>query len=136
MTTFHPLLSDTRALERAVAAPVHDDPAWRDRVAVLLRGLRSAFDEHMRATEGPAGHYAAVVHSAPRLAYSVDGLVREHAAVLDGMRALQEHVDGGRPGAEEIRAWTRLLVGQLFAHRQHGADLLLEAYQTDIGGSD
>ncbi|WP_033339909.1 hypothetical protein [Catenuloplanes japonicus] len=131
-----PLLHDTRELERAVAAPVHDDPAWRERVAVRLRGLRTAFDEHMRDTEGPYGHYAAVVDSAPRLAYNVDGLVREHAAVLDGLRTLQEQVEGDDPVAEEIRVWARLLVRQLFQHRQRGADLLLEAYQTDIGGSD
>lgn len=133
----HPLLHETDALERAVAAPVHDDPAWRDRVAVRLRGLRTTFDAHMRDTEGPSGHYAALVDSAPRLAYNVDGLVREHAAVRDGICALQAHIDDGSdPAAEEIQAWARLLVHQLFAHRQRGADLLLEAYQTDIGGSD
>jgi hypothetical protein len=140
MVTFgptQPLLHDTRALARAVAAPVHDDPAWREQIAAHLRGLRAAFDAHMRDTEGPSGHYAALVDSAPRLAYNVDGLVREHAAMLDGMRALQERVDDGSgPTAAQIQAWAHLLVHQLFAHRQRGADLLLEAYQTDLGGSD
>ncbi|MDP9799587.1 hypothetical protein J2S43_008099 [Catenuloplanes nepalensis] len=135
-TGWHPLLNGTHELARAIADPVHDDPAWRERVAARLRGLRGAFDEHMRATEGPAGHYAALVDNTPRLASGVDGLVREHAAVLDRISALQEHVDADRPGTDEIRDWARLLVHQLFAHRQHGADLVLEAYQTDIGGSD
>ena len=132
----YPLLSGTHELECAVDAPAHDHPAWRARVASRLRGLRGAFDEHMLATEGPAGHYAALLDSAPRLASGVDGLVREHAAVRDGMRLLQEHVEADRPGVDEIRAWARLLVHQLFTHRQRGADLVLDAYHTDIGGSD
>ncbi|MDR7279096.1 hypothetical protein [Catenuloplanes atrovinosus] len=135
-TGWHPLLSGTHELARAIADPVHDGLAWRERVASRLRGLRGAFDEHMRATEGPAGHYAALVDSAPRLALGVSGLVREHTDVLDRIRALQEHVDEGRPGTEEIQAWARLLVHQIFAHRQRGADLVLEAYHTDLGGSD
>jgi hypothetical protein len=40
------------------------------------------------------------------------------------------------PDAEAVRKQGTNLLGRLVRHRQRGADLIYEAYQTDIGGGD
>jgi hypothetical protein len=110
------------------------DPAWRDRVAARLGALRAAFAEHVVVTEGADGLYAEVLNHAPRLSRAVHVLIREHAALAAAMDALQRQVSVGRPSIEEVRGWASDLLRELSRHRQRGADLVYEAYATDIGG--
>jgi hypothetical protein len=127
------LLAEIHFLEQAIAAPARD-PGWRQRVGTRLSGLQGAFTEHMVLTEGPDGLYAELLDHAPRLARGVHVLIREHAAVLATMAALQRRVELPETPARELRDWTTDLLRELSRHRQHGADLVYEAYQTDIGG--
>lgn len=127
------LLYDIHSFERALAAP-GGDPGWRPRVSTRLHSLRGAFAEHIVVTEGADGLYAELLDHAPRLARSVHVLVREHAAVATAMSALQRRVDQLGPSVEELRAWSSDLLRELSRHRQRGADLVYEAYATDIGG--
>ncbi|GAB3970405.1 hypothetical protein V1634_23015 [Plantactinospora veratri] len=127
------LLGEIHLLEQALAAPARD-PGWRPRVRSSLGGLRCAFAEHMVSTEGPDGLYAELLDHAPRLARGVHVLIREHAAVVDTMSALQRRVDLPEIGVTELRNWATDLLRELSRHRQRGADLVYEAYQTDIGG--
>ena len=127
------LLGEIHFLEQTIAAPPRN-PGWRQRVGTRLSGLRGAFAEHMVLTEGPEGLYAELLDHAPRLARGVHVLIREHAAVVAAMAALQRRVELPETPNRELRNWTTDLLRELSRHRQHGADLVYEAYQTDIGG--
>lgn len=121
------------ALARALAvAP--EEPRWRERVIVHLAPVRRGFAEHVRITEGPVGLYAEVLAQAPRLHRGVRLLTREHAAIVAALADLHRAVERPGVGAEELRRRTDELLRALARHRQRGADLLWEAYQTDLGG--
>jgi hypothetical protein len=125
------------ALEQALAAPATDRKgAWAERVHVALVELSADFREHIDITEGPDGLYPGVLTSAPHMSNSVAGLTREHVqikAMSDQLLVLLSE-----PAATEDVDGTRdlgiTLLAKLSRHRQRGADLVYEAYQTDIGG--
>lgn len=125
------LLDSVYQLERALGAPIAG-PDWQPRVQQRLSGLREAFAGHMVVTEGPDGLYAELLSHAPRLDYGVRKLIREH-------EALSRHLDtlcvrAGDTDPRRLRIWCGELVRELARHRQRGADLVYEAYHTDIGG--
>ncbi len=127
------LLGGAHTLSRAA---FDTEPYWRERLVRRLAPVRQEFAEHVRLTEGPAGRYAELLHHAPRLQHSVQRLVREHDVIVVALDALRQAAE--RPGvsAEELRHATEHLVWALARHRQRGADLLWQAYQTDLGGED
>ncbi len=61
-------------------------------------------------------------------------LLGEHASVGAALTALQQRVDESAPAVDELRHRAAGLLRQLARHRQRGADLLYQAYVTDIGG--
>jgi hypothetical protein len=125
------LLDSMYQLERSIAAPTAG-PDWRPRVLQRLFALRDAFAGHMVVTEGPDGLYAELLTHAPRLDYGVRKLIREHEALsrhLDGLCARAADAEPRR-----LRSWSGDLLRELARHRQRGADLVYEAYHTDIGG--
>jgi hypothetical protein len=102
-------------------------------VRAVLEPLREAFAEHRAATEGVSGIYADVVHDAPRLARTVDGLVAEHECIDAAMARLATMA--ARDGQEEaLRAQAGEVLDTLLRHGRHDAELVHEAYTTDIGG--
>lgn len=128
-------------LEDAVAAPLRDDPAlWRSPVGAATADLRTAFDDHLRGTEGPDGYYDGLLAQAPRLAHRVSRLRDEHRRIDGAFEVLQgallraadhpEAVDA----VDEVRDAVVALLALLARHRQHGSDLLWEAYAFDVGG--
>jgi hypothetical protein len=126
------------SLQHAVAVPPHD-PGWRDQLDHRLTGLRRAFAEHVGVTEGPEGLYHELVDQAPRLAAGVHGLMRDHRALLSAMDGLRARVcpgtpDGVEPDVDQLLRRAHQLIQHLYEHRQRGADLVYEAYGTDIGG--
>jgi hypothetical protein len=131
------LLAAIQGLECALAV-CPSDPTWRLGVATELGRLRQAFHAHVELTEGPDGLYAEVLGVAPRLVNQVYTLGREHAEVATSLAALADHLDGGRldDEPERLRAWAGELLRGLSRHRQRGADLVHEAYATDIGGEN
>ncbi len=126
------LLDAIQSFERALAV-VAADPAWRPGVARQLARLRAAFADHVGVTEGAGGLYAGILDDAPRLAHEVDVLVREHADIRATLEALAERVD---TEPERLRAWANDVLREMSRHRQRGADLIYEAYTTDIGGEN
>lgn len=127
------LLRDIVRFEQALAAPLWD-PGWRSRVSARLVALRGAFAEHVVLSEGPDGSYTELLDQAPRLARCVQELVQEHDRVSGAMSALQRQIDGCETSVEEVRQQAGDLLRRLARHRQRGADLVYEAYATDIGG--
>ncbi|HEY8472619.1 MAG TPA: hemerythrin domain-containing protein [Natronosporangium sp.] len=127
------LVQAARSFEAAVAAPVRDRDWW-DRVGQRLADLRAEFTEHVATTEGPDGRYAALLADAPRLSRQVAALAADHDRLQVRMDALARRV--GRPGTgvRSVRDAAGDLLAHLARHRQRGADLVYEAYATDIGG--
>jgi hypothetical protein len=99
----------------------------------LLRPVRQAFADHRALTEGDDGLYAELVCDAPRLARTVDGLVAEHRTIDVAMERLISGTEVGAD-AEVLRRDALVVLDGLARHRQRDADLVYEAYSTDIGG--
>jgi hypothetical protein len=99
----------------------------------LLHPVRQAFAEHRALTEGHDGLYAELVGDAPRLARTVDGLVAEHHSIDSAMERLITGTEAGAD-AEVLRRDALVVLDGLTRHRQRDADLVYEAYATDLGG--
>jgi hypothetical protein len=127
------LLQSIHLFERALAVPA-GDPNWHELVTERLAGLREAVTEHVVVTEGPDGLYKELLDHAPRLCRGVDILIREHAALVDAADALCVRLEEPAVAVEQVRGWASDLLRELSRHRQRGADLVYEAYATDIGG--
>lgn len=105
---------------------------WRRAVEKSLAGLRAAIDAHVTEVEGPEGLLAQLVADAPRLSNEVELMKREHARLLVDTDVILADVEDAEP--VDIRDRTMSLLRDLVTHRQTGADLVYEAYSTDIGG--
>ena len=128
------LYEAARELE-AIAATASGWTGWSAAVERALDDLRGALVSHAEETEGPGGLFEDVADSAPRLVYMVDDMKRDHVALLEDCdRAL----GAVRDGADQVRVRRRVnvLLGRLAEHRQQGAEMLYEAFMTDIGSGD
>jgi uncharacterized protein YgbK (DUF1537 family) len=124
------------ALERAPAAG--RAVVWGEGVHAIAVEIADDFVAHVDVTEGPDGLHQAILAGDLRLANAVHALTAEHkqitaeiAALVSGSEApvTAEDVDGLRDRGTKLLA-------HLIRHRQRGADLIYEAYETDIGGGD
>ena len=125
------------ALEQALAAPTPGrHAAWAEQVDAALAVLSADFGEHVAVTEGPDGTHDAVLATAPRLSNRVRHLVAEHALITGVVGDLLDRVRPPVAAGEvdAIRDLGTALLGRLALHRQHGADLIYQAYQVDLGG--
>jgi len=77
-----------------------------------------------------------LLETAPRLSNAVEHLIAEHAAITALVEDLLTRAS--RPASNDdvdaIRDLATGLPGRLARHRQRGADLIYEAYETGIGG--
>ncbi|MGA3525884.1 hypothetical protein [Melissospora conviva] len=127
------LSRDVHTFRHALAAPA-EDPLWRHRLHSRVHELRYGFGLHRRLTEGPAGLYAEVLGSAPRLTHAIALLTREHLAVHAALLAFQRRVARPEAAVDELRERGDELCDGLTQHRRRGAELLHQAYQIDLGG--
>ncbi|WP_213453644.1 hemerythrin domain-containing protein [Rhizomonospora bruguierae] len=121
------------SFERALVEPGPPE-ALPGRLTTAVHALRSSFADHVGATEGPDGLYAELLDQAPRLAPGVTVLVRDHARVAAAIDALAGRLDAPDTDPDELRRRSGRLLRWLCRHRQRGADLVYEAYDTDLGG--
>jgi hypothetical protein len=131
------LRESMHALEQALAAPAADRTGvWAERVHVALVELSADFRAHIDVTEGPDGLYPGVLATAPRLSGSVAGLAREHSQITGMTDHLLDRMSEPLDTAavDGVRELATTLLAKLSRHRQRGADLVYEAYQSDIGG--
>lgn len=131
------------ALEQALAAAAPGRAeAWAQRVHVALVELSADLRVHVELMEGPEGLHREVLVTAPRLTGAVQRLAAEHVEVtqlVEDLLALAADGPDGADGADvadvaRVRERGVTLLGRLVRHRQAGADLVFEAYQSDIGG--
>jgi hypothetical protein len=126
-------------LEAALAAPARGRAVvWGEAVHASLVMLADDFGAHVEVTEGPGGLHEAILEGALRLANAVDVLTAEHAGIAAELASLV--ADSEAPvtpdDVDDLRERATRLLGHLIRHRQQGADLIYEAYETDIGGGD
>ncbi|MEV4655514.1 hypothetical protein [Micromonospora sp. NPDC049301] len=127
------LAGDLHALARAVTAAT-TEPRWRERVLLRLHPVGQGFAEHVQVTEGPAGLYGELLTHAPRLCHGVRLLTREHTAIGAAILAVQRVAEQSEASPDELRDQAAYLLRAFARHRRRGADLLWQAYQTDLGG--
>lgn len=132
------LQESVAAVDDALASPIARGGAWRERVRAALAELAHDFQDHMEITEPPTGLYARARRAAPRLSSTVDRLLGEHETfngAIHGYLAVLEH-GGTMADLPAFREELTTLMGRLVRHRQAGNDLVYEAYEVDLGGSD
>jgi hypothetical protein len=128
-------------LEQALAASTLAE-SWGARVHQALSQLARDFDDHIRVTEGPDGLHETILAGDLRLANQVAALVGEHKTIAAEIAELASRVDPAAampiaPGdVAGLREHGTTVLGRIVRHRQRGADLVYEAYATDIGGGD
>lgn len=127
------------ALEDSLAAPASGRAVvWGERVHTALAEIADDFSEHVEVTEGPDGLHQSILAGDLRLANAVHALAGEHTHIAADIAGL---VAGTEPpvtpdDVEGVRVRATALLGRLIRHRQRGADLIYEAFETDIGGGD
>jgi hypothetical protein len=94
--------------------------------------------EHVDGTEGPGGLHQAILAGDLRLANAVDALTQEHTQLADELTELIAMTEPPVTAEDvpEVRERATRMLGHLVRHRQRGADLIFEAYDTDIGVGD
>ncbi|HJQ43872.1 MAG TPA: hypothetical protein VJ831_12355 [Jatrophihabitantaceae bacterium] len=133
------LLGTLGRLEHALAAPASGRAmAWGEGVHAALSALVDDFREHVLVTEGPGGLHQSILAGDLRLANAVNALADEHGVIAAD---IAEAVAASEPpvtdeDVADLRERGTDLLARLSRHRQRGADLIFEAYDTDIGGGD
>ena len=100
-------------------------------LAAAVQRLTAEFALHIEVTEGPDGLHQAILAGDLRLANQVRALADDHAVIAAEIAAV-----AAQPGDAGARERAAELLERLERHRQRGADLIYEAYETDIGGGD
>jgi hypothetical protein len=149
----HPALDEARRrratlhdqlvhVEQAISSPAAGRlESWTSQVVKELVGLRDAFEQHVLVTEKPDGLYEEIINRAPRLAGKVKKLGEEHPSIASSINDRLARMEGAQAGTEaweidDCRDDLQRLLGLIVRHRQHGADLVWEAYNLDIGGPE
>jgi chromosome segregation ATPase len=125
-------------LENAISSPVRDVETWRQGVAARLAALTEAFGEHVAETEGAGGLYDEMEDIAPHVQGKARRLREEHPPLKAAIAEATARFDLAIPDGTDLDALrddVQRLMGRLVRHRQHGADLVWEAYALDIGGA-
>ena len=132
------LRESAQAVDEALAHPIGREADWRGRVRAALAELDHDFTGHVELTEAEGGLYDRITRAAPRLSTSVDRLREEHARFSERIRDFITALEDSNVMRDlaAFREDVTLLIGQLIRHRQKGADLIYEAYEVDLGGSE
>ncbi len=129
-------------VEQAISSPASGRvPDWNAQVVKEMVGLRDAFEQHVLVTEKPEGLYEEIITRAPRLSNKVHKLGEEHPTISNSVAAALTRLEAGEAGTDtwqidDCRDDLQRLLGLIVRHRQHGADLVWEAYNLDIGGPE
>ena len=118
-------------VEVAAAAPA-PDTSWRTTLIESLEQLNSALEQHAEEVESADGLLDEIVDVAPRLHNRVEKQRREHAVLIDQTLAAITATRTGRD-ASAVRAEVLNALVAIARHRQHGSDLVFDAYMIDIG---
>lgn len=121
-----------RRLEEAVARP-SGLADWRIEIESALAYVEWALEAHASEVEAEDGLFAQVIEHAPQLIADIDSLKSEHSELLAACHTALSMAADWAPST--LRRRVNVLLGRLAIHRQYGAELLFDAYSTDIGGA-
>ena len=127
------------AMEATLASPASGRAMiWGEAVHASLVMVADDFSAHVEVTEGPTGLHQAILAGDLRLANAVAALTEEHAQIAELLAGLvaDSAAQVTADAVADLRERATALLGRVVRHRQRGADLIYEAYQTDIGGGD
>jgi hypothetical protein len=150
---FTPALSEAKArratlhdaivhLEMVISSPAAGRiPEWTALVVKEMMSVQDAFDQHILVTEKPDGLYEEITARAPRLDGTIKRLKDEHPEIAEKLTETLRRLDEVPIGGEEwpldkARDDLQRFIGTIIRHRQRGADLVWEAYNVDIGGTE
>lgn len=126
-------------VEHALASAAGAPTEWQRNVTDSLERLRTTWHDHIAKTEGDDGFYAEILRDAPRLEASVTRLRGEHEELVTATEKLLARCQETALDADEVerlREDILDLLGYAARHRQHGSDLIYEAYQVDVSVGD
>jgi hypothetical protein len=126
------------ALEEAISSPDIDAERWRLGVDARLTALRDAFADHVAETEAPGGLYDEMETIAPHVQGKARRLREEHPPIAVAIGDLIDRFAApfaAGTDLDALRDEVQRLMGRIVRHRQHGSDLVWEAYAIDIGGA-
>jgi hypothetical protein len=128
-------------IEEAISGPAaHRVEAWTADVTKQLSAMLTTLDEHIEVTERVGGLYDEIQQRAPHLSTQVGRLHDEHPTMRADTLELLDRFENDRIGdawtVDQARDDVQRLLGRVVRHRQHGADLVWEAYNLDIGGHE
>lgn len=124
-----------RQVELAAAAASGKD-SWTDDLLESLHQLQHAWSDHIATAEAPMGLHDRIVEQAPRLQRAVEQIQLDHHDLAKSIAAaIGAGEDAGvAANKEALRDMAMTLLLHVARHRQHGADLIYDAYSVDIGG--
>lgn len=126
-------------VERALAVAAGASDEWQRNVTDALERLRTTWDDHIAKTEADDGFFSQILRDEPRLEAAVNRLQLEHDEMATRTEKLLARCQESALDAEEVemlRTEVLDLLGQASRHRQHGSDLIYEAYQVDVSVGD
>jgi len=112
--------------------------APRHEIVDLIDDLAEAVLEHFQQEEA-GGYFAKAVEAAPQFRQRAEQLCREHAAMVEQIKGLQEHAACVGESADWWQTLEHALSRFLACFRSHEAaenTLLQEAYCHDLGAED
>lgn len=123
------------SVEEAISSPAVEPALWQARVRTALADMAEAFEHHVLETEHAGGLYDEMERIAPHLSGKARRLRDEHPIVRASIAAERARLEVALPGEaiDGVREELQRLLGRIVRHRQHGADLVWEAYAIDIG---
>lgn len=126
-------------VERALAAAAGAPQAWQENVTDALERLRTTWHDHIAKTEADDGLFAQILRDEPRMDAPIKRLQLEHDELSAQTEKLLARCQESALDADEVevlRTEVLDLLGQAARHRQHGSDLIYEAYQVDVSVGD
>lgn len=125
------------AVEDAISSPAIEPDHWRARVRVALEELDAAFEHHILETEHRGGLYEEMEQLASHLSGKARRLRDEHPLIRASIAAERARLEVELPveAIDPVRDDLQRLIGRIIRHRQHGSDLVWEAYAVDIGAA-
>lgn len=123
----------------ASAAPSRER-SWTEQVHDRLRVVADAITAHVNSAESRDGLFAEIESYDPNLDFRTNMLRRQHADLLQEAQTLKQLVDGqGKQGTQDfadVRKVSMRLLNALRNHQAAEADLVFEAFFTDLGVGD
>jgi hemerythrin len=101
----------------------------------LLEQLKALLEEHFAHEEADGGMPSMVSGRAPHLMTQLGSLMNEHEVFMSDVSTLIERAARGDE-VDAVHAAFRDLASRLHDHESRETDLIMDAFESDLGGGD